>query len=101
MEGFAVLVQRTHRVDFWNLRKAMMLQMGRLKRVEVDKIKRTEKVTNEDVGLTRGEDIVMGQLMNNTIKVQVEDAQRHEKPQGKIGMPIRQCQTDRDQVQHT
>ena len=70
----------------------MVLQMNRLKGVEVDKVERTEHMPHPDVGLDPSKDIVMGKFMNDTIKIEMQNAQGHKKPGSKARIPPYQRQ---------
>ena len=73
IERGIVFLSRTHRIHLWNLHKAMMLQMNRLKGVEEDQIERAEELPYPDVGLDPSKDIVMGKFMNNAIKIEMQN----------------------------
>jgi hypothetical protein len=58
----------------------MVLQMNRLKGMEIDKIERAEHMPHPDVGFNPSKDIIMGKFMNNAIKIEMQKAQGHKKP---------------------
>src|SRR5262245_32832243 len=93
VERSTVFLPRTHGIHLWNLREAMMLQMDRLKGVEVDKIERAEYMPHPDVGLDPSKDIVMSKFMNDTIKIEMQNAQGHKKPGSKARIPPYQRQS--------
>src|SRR5215467_8529613 len=94
VERSTVFLPRTHGIHLWNLCKAMVLQMDRLKGVEVDKIKRAERMPHPDVGLDPSKDIIMGKFMNDAIKIEMQNAQGHKKPGNKARTPPYQRQCD-------
>ena len=93
IERGAVFLPRTHGIYLWNLHKTMVLQMNRLKGMEVDKIERAEHMPHPDVGLDPSKDIVMGQFMNDAIKIEMQNAQGYKKPGSKARITPyqRQC----------
>src|SRR6266581_1172257 len=68
IERGPIVLQRTHRINLWDLRKAMVLQMDRFEGVEIHQIERTEHMSHQNIGLRAGKDIVMRKLMNEAIK---------------------------------
>ena len=105
VERGTVFLARTHGIYLWNLHKAMMLQMNRLKGVEEDQIEWTEYLPYPDVGLHPSKNVVMGQFMNDAIKIEMQNAQRHKKPGRKARMPPYQRQgyghnIEPDRTQH-
>jgi hypothetical protein len=50
-----------------------MLQMDGLKRVEIDTIERTEQMSDQHVGFGTGKDVIVRELVNEPIKVQMEE----------------------------
>src|SRR5215510_12017943 len=92
IERGAVFLPRTHGIYLWNLHKAMVLQMNRLKSVEVDKIERAEHMPHPDIGLNTGKDIIMGEFVNDTIKIEMQNAQGDKKPGSKARIPPYQRQ---------
>src|SRR5262245_52851455 len=79
--------------------------MNRLKGMEIDKIERAEYMPHPDVGLDPSKDIVMGKFMNDAIKIEMQNAQRHKKPDSKARiLPCqRQCyghNIEPDRAQH-
>jgi hypothetical protein len=45
-----------------------------------------------DVGLGTGKNIIMREFMNNTVKIEMQKAQRHQKPGSKARVPPYQGQ---------
>jgi hypothetical protein len=66
--------------------------MNRLKGVEVDQIEWAEHMPYPDIGLDPSEDIVMGEFMDDAIKIEMQNAQGHKKPGRKACIPPYQCQ---------
>jgi hypothetical protein len=105
VERGTIFLPRTHGVYLWNLHKAMVLQMNRLKGMEVDKIERAEHMSHPDVGLDPSKDIIMGKFMNDAIKIEMQNAQGHKKPDSKARILPYQCQCyghniEPDRAQH-
>ena len=73
--------------------------MDGLKGMEIDQIEWAEHMPYPDVGLDTGKDIIMGELMNNAIEIEMQKAQRHQKPGSKTGIPPYQRQSYRYYVE--
>src|ERR1043166_731149 len=78
VERGPIFFQRTYGVHFGDLDKAMMLQMNRLKGVKIDQIQRAKHMANPGIRPGAGEDIIMRELMNNTIKKEMKQTQGRE-----------------------
>ena len=99
IERGPIVLQRTHRINLWDLRKAMVLQMDRFEGVEIHQIERTEHMPHPDVGLDPRKDIIMGKFMNDAIKIEMQNAQGHKKPRREARLPERQRERNGDEIQ--
>jgi hypothetical protein len=91
--------QCAYRIFFWNLRKAVMLQMDRFERVERYQVEEAQYTPHPDVRLDTSKDIVVCEFMNHAITIQMEQAEWENQPRGEARVLIPDRQADRYHIQ--
>ena len=99
IERGPIFLQCAHWINLWDLRKAMVLQMDCFEGMKIHQIERTEYMPHQNVGLGARKDIVMREFVDEAIKIQMENAQGHQKPRREARIPERQRECNGHEIQ--